>query len=259
MAFNMTFSASGTIGIGISFAFLTTYTLMRFMFSRPAALVSIDLETQYSSDTPLWWAKEDRIPVGTQVIKLKTDAIWLNTERLKRHILDTVYTYQSGNSNKLASTERAWNYRLDKHIAKLRQKAGISDADTFLPRLRVVIIDLTSTSFIDVCAVHIFEEIKVALRTYAGDEVEFRFVGMNQNVKRRFVRAGWKIVSPHDKTEDATIGLAVGTDDTKELKPQEEEMVKDLWFEFLPHAIQYVSPTGPEGYNFEQMDLGRKI
>lgn len=254
LAFNMTIVASGTLGVGMALGFMVIYTLLRVMFSRPTALVSVDLENQYSNDTPPWWAREDRVPAGTQVIKLETDAIWLNTDRLKRHIIDTVYTYQSGiTNNRSLGKERAWNYRRDKHIAKLRRNAGINDADTFIPRLRVVVLDFTSTSFIDACAVQIFEDIKADLRAYGGEAVEFRFAGLNKNVKRRFERAGWKIVSPLD---DTIIGQAMGGEEG-EAKDLTE--VKDLWFEHLPHAIQHVTALGPESYDFEEVTMDQKF
>ncbi|KAJ5052136.1 uncharacterized protein L3040_001895 [Drepanopeziza brunnea f. sp. 'multigermtubi'] len=256
LAFTMTFMGSAAVGIGMAFCFAAFYTLMRVMFSRPGSLVSIDLESKYTNDTPPWWAKEDRVPPGSQVIRLETDAIWLNAERLKRHIMDTVYTYQSGvPRGKSAAKRRVWNYRRDKHIAKLRRKARVNDTDTFIPRLRVVILDLTSTSFIDSCAIQILEEIKLELRAYAGEGVEFRFVGMNTNVRRRFARAGWKIVSPNGNHQEPVIGLALGGEEMESEKEKEDDRVKDLWFEFLPHAIQHISPTGPEGYDFEEVSV----
>ncbi|KAH9208820.1 sulfate transporter family-domain-containing protein [Leptodontidium sp. 2 PMI_412] len=233
IAFNMTMVQSGTLGVIGSLVFMIVYTLMRIMFSRPTGVVSVDLETQFSNNTPPWWAKDDRIPAGTQVFKLETDAIWLNTDRLKRHIMDTVYTYQAGvtQANRI-DKDKTWNYRLEKHIATIRKNAGVNDADTFIPRLRVVIIDMTSTSFIDICAIQIFQDIKSDLRLYAGEGVEFRFVGMNKGVKKRFERAGWKMVAK-----------------------EPEVAVPDLWFDHLPHAIQHVTTAGPGRYDFERVSV----
>ncbi|KAG4439000.1 hypothetical protein IFR05_005516 [Cadophora sp. M221] len=252
VAFNMTLVQSGTLGVIGSLVFMIGYTLMRIMFSRPAGVVSIDLETQFSNNTPPWWAKEDRIPAGTQVFKLETDAIWLNTDRLQRHVMDTVYTYQAGiTQSTTMDKDRAWNYRLDKHIATIRKKAGVNDADTFIPRLRVVIVDMTSTSFIDICAIQMFQDIKTELRLYAGEAVEFRFVGMNKDVKRRFERAGWKMVSPFDgSVVDSVVEL-----EGHEVAKEPEVAVPDLWFDHLPHAIQHVTTAGPGTYDFERVSV----
>ncbi|KAH7313205.1 sulfate permease-like protein [Rhexocercosporidium sp. MPI-PUGE-AT-0058] len=176
IAFNLTLAQSGTLGVVGSLVFMAVYTMMQIMFSRPTSV-------------------EDRIPAGTQVFKFETDATWLNTDRLQRHIIDTVYTHHAGvlGSSKIGK-DRAWNDRLEKYIATIRRKTGVNDAKTFIPRLRVVILDMTSTSFIDICAIQMFQDIKTELRLYAGEEVEFRFVGMNKGVKRRFERAGWKFL-----------------------------------------------------------------
>ncbi|KAK2626327.1 hypothetical protein QTJ16_004589 [Diplocarpon rosae] len=249
LAFNVTIMHGGSFGIGLSIFFMVVYTLMRLMFSRPAAIVSVDLENQYSKDTPPWWGKEDRIPVGTQVIKFETDAMWLNAERLKRHILDTVYTYQSGIPNVVAGDkERVWSSRLDKHIARLRRNAGVTDHDTYIPPARVVILDFTSTSFIDSCAVQTCEEVRTTLREYAGEDLQLRFVGVNQQVKRRFERGGWKLVSPHD---EPIIERAVTVEELKESDAKQGEVIKVSVFEHLPHAIQYISPAEPHGYHFD--------
>ena len=251
IAFNMTMVQSGTLGVIGSLVFMILYTTMRIMFSRPTGVVSVDLETQYSNNTPPWWAKEDRIPAGTQVIKFETDAIWLNTDRLKRYIMDTIYTYQAGISRP-ASTgeERPWNYHVQKHIATIRRDAGINDADTFIPRLRVVVFDLSSTSFIDICAIQLFEDLKMELRQYAGDGVEIRFVGMNQSVKRRFVRAGWEILSPLEPVVESVVEV-----EGQEVVSESKVSVPDLWFDHLPHAIQHVTQIGPEGYDFNTVSV----
>ena len=247
----MTMVQSGTLGVIGSLVFMILYTTMRIMFSRPTGVVSVDLETQYSNNTPPWWAKEDRIPAGTQVIKFETDAIWLNTDRLKRYIMDTIYTYQAGISRP-ASTgeERPWNYHVQKHIATIRRDAGINDADTFIPRLRVVVFDLSSTSFIDICAIQLFEDLKMELRQYAGDGVEIRFVGMNQSVKRRFVRAGWEILSPLEPVVESVVEV-----EGQEVVSESKVSVPDLWFDHLPHAIQHVTQIGPEGYDFNTVSV----
>ena len=251
IAFNMTMVQSGTLGVIGSLVFMILYTTMRIMFSRPTGVVSVDLETQYSNNTPPWWAKEDRIPAGTQVIKFETDAIWLNTDRLKRHIMDTTYTYQAGVS-RLASTgqERPWNYHVQKHIATIRKNAGINDADTFIPRLRVVVFDMSSMSFIDICAIQLFEDVKMELRQYAGDGVEFRFVGMNHSVRRRFVRAGWKMLSPFEPVVESVVEV-----EGQEVVNESKISVPDLWFDHLPHAIQHVTQIGPEGYDFDRVSV----
>jgi sodium-independent sulfate anion transporter 11 len=237
MTFNVGLVTTGEMGLGLGFAIMIFYTLFRAMFSRPTALVSSDLESRYNGMNPPWWHKGDRIPAGTQVIKLETDVMFANAERIRRHVVDTVFIHLSGTSIRYTSTkERAWNYRRDKRIQRLRRKAKISDADEFAPRLRILILDLSSTSFVDGTGMHAFEDIKAELRSYGGEQVEFRFVGVSKALQKRFERAGWNLVSPYEEYPVVTV-------------EGEEEPIMDLLFEHLPHAIEYEAQTGMKGRN----------
>lgn len=236
MTFNVTMLSSPEIAFGVGLGTIVIYTLFRLMFSRPNALVSIDLENRYSDRPPVWWSKEDRIPAGTQVVTLETDVNFLNAERIKRHVINTVYTYQSGVSlTPQGNVERAWNNRRDKLIRSLRRGAGISSADTFTPRFQVLVLDLTSTSFVDATGMQALEDIKHELKAYGGPHAEIRFVGMNQRVRKRFDRACWELTSPNDDIETRA--------------DYEAGDVKDLTFEFLPHAIHY-QPQGGGGLSY---------
>ncbi len=203
LAFNFTMLATTSIGIDLSFGFMVMYTRMRVIFSRPKRLVSVDLQQKYSNDTPTWWGKGDVIPAGTQVITLETDVMFLNADRIKRHVLDTVCASQSGTPSSIHPLVRPWNVRRDKHIADLRRRAGVNSVDTFIPRLRIVVLDFASVSFVDTTGMQAFEAIKKELLDYGGLNTEFRFVGICKGVRRRFERAGWGLKDPHDEPEMA--------------------------------------------------------
>ncbi|KUJ17117.1 uncharacterized protein LY89DRAFT_72407 [Mollisia scopiformis] len=244
LAFNITMLATALIGIGLSLGFMIAYTLLRTMFSRPSEVKASDLETSYSAVTPPWWAHNERIPAGTQVVRLETDCMFLNADRIKRHVIDTVLTYQAGIPSSRAKPEdRPWNLRMDKHIRDLRKRAGVNNADTFIPRLRIVVLYLSSTSFIDSSGIAALQAIKKTLLAYGGESVEFRFVGLCPDVKRRFERAEWTLVNPYE--EIARIEIL-----GEEEKDKVEEK-KDLLFEHLPHAIGYQGAAGREHATFE--------
>ena len=243
MTFNDAMLASNTIGIGLGLGIMVFYTIFRLMFSRPSAILSIDLENRYSSLTPPWWAKEDRIPPGTQVISLETDVIFVNAERIKRHVVDTALTYQFGIPiTQSENLHRAWNYRRDKHVERLRRLAGVSNTDTFIPRLRVLVLDLSATSFVDASGMQTFEDIKNELRSYGGPRVEMRFVGLNKGVQKRFKRAGWKLVSPYEDEDEPL---------TVEEEVERLHETKDLIFEHLPHAVMYQPQGRPNITDFD--------
>jgi sodium-independent sulfate anion transporter 11 len=106
MSFNVALVTTVEIGLGFGFVTMIFYTLFRAMFSRPTALVSSDLEYQYNGMNPPWWHKGDRIPSGTQVIKLETDVMFANAERIRRHVVDTIYTHLSGDQHSIYVDER---------------------------------------------------------------------------------------------------------------------------------------------------------
>lgn len=259
LAFNFTMLAGTNIGIGLSLFFMVMYTLTRVMFSRPAATLSIDLENKYSNDTPVWWAKDEVIPAGTQVVTVETDIMFLNAARVTRHIVDTVYTYQSGVPTSIHPLARPWNLRRDKHIADLRRRAGISSADTFTPLFRVLVLDLTSTSFIDTSGIQALQRMKTTLQDYGGPDVEFRFVGLCKGVRRRFERAGWRLVGP-DEEPEASVTMEMDADGDVVLKEQGEVEGRektDLMFAHLPLAITFQSSAQRTGFYEEQVGVGK--
>jgi solute carrier family 26 (sodium-independent sulfate anion transporter), member 11 len=199
MTFNIVILMGNTIGISVGLGIMVSYTILRIMFSRPSAILKADLERRYKSLTPPWLAKDDPIPPGTQVMSLETDVIFANAERIKRHVIDTTLTYQFGiPMTENEDLQRAWNYKREKHIGRLRRLAGVSNTDIFIPRLRVLVLDLSATSFIDASGMQAFEDIKTEICLYGGPRVEMRFMGLNKGVQKRFKRAGWKLGPPYD-------------------------------------------------------------
>lgn len=244
LSFNATLLASGQVGIGMGVAISTFYTLFRLMSTRASALNSTDLENQHNPGHSSWWSKGDTIPDGTAVVSVPRDVMYLNAKHIKRCIMDSIYTefygIPSSDAEKLA---RPWNFCREKHIARLRRKAGIFKAET--QRLRIVIIDLTAVSFIDATGMQTLTNLKNETRQYGGINTEMRFVGMCAAVKKRFQRAGWGLTSPYemgmeDNLEgDEATGVAVE---------------RDLVFDHLALAVQYqnrVSKVQDSLYEFD--------
>ncbi|KAK2613286.1 hypothetical protein N8I77_000208 [Diaporthe amygdali] len=221
------------IGTAVGVGILVLYTLFRGMFSRPKAISAPDLESMYKERVVRPWQQGETIPPGTQVLKLETDMVWTNADRIRRHIVDTCMVRDAGvAADSINTPERPWNFRIHKHVAALRRKYRVSDDDSdFLiqhrPRLRVVVLDMTSTSFVDSSAILNLEMMKRQLREWAGENVEFRFVGLNKHLLKRFERAKWQIIDP--------MGPRV-------VEEGEEYMTRDLRFDHLPHAIHFMNP-----------------
>ena len=224
------------IGTAAGVGLLVLYTLFRGMFSRPRALSAQDLEGMYKEREFRPWQQGDPIPPGTQVLKLEADMVWTNADRIRRHVVDTCMVYNSGVAvDSPDMPERPWNFRIHEHVASLRRKHNnmLDDDDDFeslIPhrsRLRVVVLDMSSVSFVDSSAILNLEMMKRQLREWAGESVEFRFVGLNARVLKRFERAKWEIFD--------SCGPSV-------VEAGEEYRMRDLKFDHLPLAIHFMNP-----------------
>lgn len=238
MAFNIAIvvpAVGVAIGTAVGVGLMILYTLFRFMFSRPRVITANDVENMYKEREFRPWQQGYTIPPGTQVLKLETDMLWTNADRFRRHIVDTCMVHNSGVAvDYPEKPEQPWNFRIHAHVAALRRKHNKmlydDDFESLIPhrpRLRVVVLDLTSVSFIDSSAILNLEMMKRQLREWAGDSVEFRFVGMNARVLKRLERAKWEIVDPG--------GPAV-------VEAGEEYRTRDLKFDHLPLAIHFMNP-----------------
>jgi hypothetical protein len=94
----------------------------------------------------------------------------------------------------------------------LRRKNNINTPTRYLPRLEVLIIDLTRVAFIDTTGLTHLQDIKDELIIYTGDAIEIRFAGMNASVRKKFDRIRW----PLGTWQESQIGLVAGIDITFE-------------------------------------------
>lgn len=245
--------AMAAILVGI--LYMIFYTIFRGMFARPKIVRAPDLEA--SPATRDSWPEsyisfEKRaIPASTLVVATDVDLVWTNAERMYRHIVDAAFVYNTGPAiEPLGRPELPWNVQERKYIRSARRRherrhkqtlaaaAAAADDDgtagaAFRQRLRVVVLDFSKVAFIDTSGLLSLELVKKRLRHWAGDDVEFRFVGLNKHLVRRFQRAKWPIVNPLDEPEeqDAAAAPEGGDKITK----------KDLMFDNLDQALRYVS------------------
>lgn len=193
-AFQLTLVASGEMGIGIGIAFMIIYSVIRTIFSRARPLSRSDLEAQYAS-SPNLNIKELQIPAGTQVLCLSSPLLFLNAARIKRDILDIVQTYHNGIPSFQRSDERVWSDLGAQRIASLRRRARLAVPNRLIPRLRILVLDFTSVTFIDTTGIDMLLSLKTEITKWGGEDVELRFVGLCEGVRTRFARAGWELAS----------------------------------------------------------------
>lgn len=194
----VTIWVSVEVGIACAVGFSVVYVLIQLAFA-PVTLVTernadkllpsrvasrgSDGEDQYS------------LPDDALVFVLESPVLFPNAARICRTICDTIYTRTAAiNEEVLFGTDsqpnRLWNDTRRKHVRSLRQAAGLSVIDEGrLPRLRLVVIEMTRVSHVDTTGLQFFADIRAAAKDWAGEDVEVVFVGLNERVKARFARA----------------------------------------------------------------------
>ncbi|KAI1497982.1 sulfate transporter family-domain-containing protein [Biscogniauxia marginata] len=224
--FNGTLITTPETGISLGGGIIIAYTILRWVFSRPRIISTPDLEHQYGTIELSHWNKRKEIPQGTYIVSFESDLIYANAQKTTRRIVDTAMTNFSGVSSTQNPKDRMWSDLRDRKIQHLRREAGVNQAGTFLPPLRILIFDLSSMAFIDSSGLHALEDIKTELLAYAGPAFEVRFVGVHGAVWTRFKRWGWILASSYDEGQ---------------IEPDGEAQVIDFRFDHLIHAI-HMSP-----------------
>ncbi|KAJ4390857.1 hypothetical protein N0V93_004456 [Gnomoniopsis smithogilvyi] len=228
-------------GVALGVGFMVIYTLLRIMFKGPKVVTSEDLEMLYSNKYEGSWMEGDKVPPSTLIMKPDGDIIFTNSERLRRRIMDTAYLKNSGKVvDAIDEPEKPWNFHADSYISSVRRRNGAEDSSSlvFRPRLRMVILDMSSTTFMDTSALMSLELMKKQMRDWAGETLELRFVGLNKHLKRRFERAKWRIVDPFGPRVDYE---------------NDDSAVRDLMFDSLPEALRYVSQDVAMNGTFEDI------
>ncbi|KAJ4396744.1 hypothetical protein N0V93_000966 [Gnomoniopsis smithogilvyi] len=194
----VTIWVSVEVGIACAVGFSIVYVLLQLAFA-PVTLV-----TQRNADrllfshmAPQGSECEDQcsLPEDALVFVLESPVLFPNAARICRTICDTIYTRTAASNEEVlfgskSHSDRLWNDTRRKHVRSLRRAAGLSGTDeSQLPRLRLVVIEMTRVSHVDTTGLQFFADIRAAVQEWAGEEAEVVFVGLNERVKARFTRA----------------------------------------------------------------------
>ncbi|CAG8982919.1 hypothetical protein HYALB_00002937 [Hymenoscyphus albidus] len=253
MSFNIAMMASGEIGILGGLFISTMYTIFRNVSTKPLPLSGADIEKRNGQESV--WSIGEQVPDGTQIIAIPRDLTYMSAPRIKKYMMNEIFIHFFGSPpTERQYAQRVWNFHRDNYIANLRRKHGVNRAET--TRLRLVIIDFTACSFLDISAIMMLEQVKKELRDFGGDIVEFRFAGMNAAVKKRFQRYGWKISSPYDSKQ---VPSESDKAPRKDAVPEQEDLIFDHLATAIRHqeGLQRVS-TADSRYDIEQsMGMGK--
>ncbi|KAH9221764.1 sulfate permease-like protein [Leptodontidium sp. 2 PMI_412] len=195
IAFWVTLFVSAEMGIELATGFMVLSTILQTLFLKGKGVSTDDFHKYYPSGE----GGIDYIPAGTAVVKFNHPIIFLNASRAKSSILDSVQTYNAGSPSEFTSPsknpDRMWSELGARHIDLLRRKAGMSHLEEHnLPQIQVVVVDLSGVIYVDETGIVAMKDMKTELKTYGGENVELRFVGLKQHLLGKFERAGWKFM-----------------------------------------------------------------
>ena len=225
LGFWVTLFTSTEIGLAVAVGFCLVYTLLRLAFPRWIGLSHHETGNDHVS-LPSQHARDVAVPPEAYLVQYTDDLLFSHAERIKVAILDDVKVHFEPSSAVPVSTQKTWNPSTKKRIVKLRARRGITAIDGDVVELRRVVLDFGMVSFLDTTGVFSLTELKMELRRYIGQHLEFRFVNMCDAVRERLGRAGWVFArAGEQRAEDAdvicsSIELALyhdGGDDKEEL------------------------------------------
>lgn len=207
LSFWITIFVSAEIGIGVGVAWSIVWSLLRFAFVKPDVQVSSEDgdSTEAQGLDRLNTTSGDLstvpIPSDTVVVHFNDSIFFPNAARGKRATVEAVQLIYDKLPDSIVfrSRERSWSVAAERRVERLRKAGNITLRDS---PLSVVILDFTMVSWIDTTGVLALGELKADIRLHCGKEVQYRFVGMNQSVRKRFARAAWELTDFDDVHQD---------------------------------------------------------
>ncbi|KAK0702539.1 sulfate transporter family-domain-containing protein [Apiosordaria backusii] len=200
IAFWVSLFVSTELGIAAAVGFNILYVLLRQVFATVRSLPDARHSTTSELPLPLSIPHGEvnsgvNLPPDVRVFTFTDSLFFPNAYHAKHAIIDTVKTMHAPifNGNCGLEQERKWSVTGEKRIAKLRRRAGITDA-THLPPIGMVVLDFGRTNHVDVTACTHMKAMVQEVKMYGGASVEVRFANMSEYVRQRFERAGWTLV-----------------------------------------------------------------
>jgi sodium-independent sulfate anion transporter 11 len=202
ISFWVTLFVSVEMGIAFAVGFSILHLLLRVVFARITSVTGRNVSTLYPSFNPDYQPiSGSSIPRDTQIFKFKQLILFPNAYRTKTELLNTIQVYSSGRATifseqETTSADRLWNESGNETIKKLRAEAGVKYDPS---PLRIVILDLENVTYIDTTGLQALADAKKDLILFAGEAVQLRFVGINENVRIRFEMSGWQLLDVVDE------------------------------------------------------------
>ena len=123
ISFWVTLFVSVEVGIAAGVGFSLVYMLLRIAFAGVTHVTESNLQSLY----PLASSDVQSMPEGTQVFRLREALQFPNANRVKKNILDIIYTHTSGvPTAEVLEKDRLWNATGEKGVLALRTKFALA-------------------------------------------------------------------------------------------------------------------------------------
>jgi sodium-independent sulfate anion transporter 11 len=186
LAFWLTLFVSSEVGIGCAVGFNIVYHLLFQAFHRVRRITALDI---ISPGRP---SGSHAIPLDTQVFRIHQSMLFYNAYHIKNQCLDAIQTFNSGDVQtlELAHQQRNWSVAGKDRARRLRTKADILDEPV---QIRSVVLDMHTMHNIDTTGLTALKDLKADIEAFGGKQTQLRLVGLNERVRERFERFGWKL------------------------------------------------------------------
>lgn len=199
LSFWVTLFVSTEMGIAFAVIFSVGYTLVRSAFPKikTFSATSSRNRTVPRAQLAAPQATEDTFVPDDAMLVSFTDSIFFpNAGRVKKSVLESVKVqFEPQQAVQAKSPNRSWSVASAKRIEMLRKRDNVVPSEK---PMTVMVWDLTHVPFIDVTGVQLLAELKEEVKQHVGKQMDLRLVGMNNKARRRFARAGWKIVEERE-------------------------------------------------------------
>ncbi|KAF6839676.1 sulfate permease [Colletotrichum musicola] len=199
LSFWVTLFVSTEMGIAFAVLFSIGYTLVRSAFPKVKTLSATSGRNRAipQAQAPAPRTAEDTfVPEDAMLVSFTDSIFFPNAGRVKKSVLESVKVqFEPQQAVEPNSADRSWSVASAKRIEMLRKRDNVVPSEK---AMCVMVWDLTHVPFIDVTGVQLLAELKEEVKQHVGKQMELRLVGMNNKARRRFARAGWKVVEERE-------------------------------------------------------------
>jgi sodium-independent sulfate anion transporter 11 len=207
LAFWLTLFVSSEVGIGAAVGFGIAHHLVFTAFHRVRRTSSLPARPSHP---------QRPVPLDTQVFAIHQPMLFFNAYHIKAQCLDCIQTFNTGDVATLeaARINRNWSVAGERRALRLRSKAEISDEPV---QIRTVVLDLSKMHNIDTTGLVALADLRENVLKFGGAKTGFRLVGVNERVRERFERYGWRLGEGEGRmrvwpdVESAVFGIARGS------------------------------------------------